>query len=170
MVGEVRAMERHPNADRLTVCQVDAGTGQLAEHRVRRTQRRRRHESAVRAGRSELAGRSARGKPSRSSSATHARRGEPGHAVLGTRARACRTTTAACWRSTPDAPLGRDVRDYAALWTITSSPIKLTPNRADCLSVLGVAREVAALTRSAAARSRDIPDRSRRRATTRSSR
>src|SRR5262245_53458671 len=27
VVSEVRAVARHPNADRLTVCQVDAGTG-----------------------------------------------------------------------------------------------------------------------------------------------
>src|ERR1700704_1106291 len=28
VVGEVLSVERHPNADRLTVCQVNAGTGQ----------------------------------------------------------------------------------------------------------------------------------------------
>ena len=44
-----------------------------------------------------------------------------------------------------DAPLGRDVRQLLALDDHVFD-IKLTPNRADCLSVLGVAREVAALT------------------------
>ncbi|HYL17585.1 MAG TPA: phenylalanine--tRNA ligase subunit beta, partial [Burkholderiales bacterium] len=29
VVGQVRAMQKHPNADRLTVCQVDAGNGRL---------------------------------------------------------------------------------------------------------------------------------------------
>ncbi len=44
----------------------------------------------------------------------------------------------------PDAPVGADLRDYLALDDRTFT-IKLTPDRADCLSVVGVAREVAAL-------------------------
>lgn len=40
---------------------------------------------------------------------------------------------------------GRDLRDALAL-DDTVFTLKLTPNRADCLSILGVAREVAALT------------------------
>jgi phenylalanyl-tRNA synthetase beta chain len=46
-----------------------------------------------------------------------------------------------------DALIGRDVREVLAL-NDRIFTIKLTPNRADCLSVLGVAREVAALTRA----------------------
>lgn len=44
-----------------------------------------------------------------------------------------------------DAPVGGDIRDYLDLddHLIT---LKLTPNRADCLSLIGVARELAALT------------------------
>ncbi len=45
----------------------------------------------------------------------------------------------------PDAPIGRDVREVLAL-DDTLFTLKLTPNRADCLSLLGVAREVAAIT------------------------
>jgi phenylalanyl-tRNA synthetase beta chain len=44
-----------------------------------------------------------------------------------------------------DAPIGRDIRDYLAL-DDTLITLKLTPNRADCLSLTGIAREVAALT------------------------
>jgi phenylalanyl-tRNA synthetase beta chain len=44
-----------------------------------------------------------------------------------------------------DAPVGTDVRDYLALDDRLFT-IKLTPNRADCLSLTGVAREVAAIT------------------------
>jgi phenylalanyl-tRNA synthetase beta chain len=44
-----------------------------------------------------------------------------------------------------DAPVGRNFRDYYHLNDLKFT-IKLTPNKADCLSVLGVAREVAALT------------------------
>ena len=44
-----------------------------------------------------------------------------------------------------DAPVGRDVREVLEL-DDTLFTLKLTPNRADCLSLLGVAREVAAIT------------------------
>ncbi|WP_284079001.1 phenylalanine--tRNA ligase subunit beta [Herbaspirillum aquaticum] len=44
-----------------------------------------------------------------------------------------------------DAPVGQNFRDYLQLNDLKFT-IKLTPNKADCLSVLGVAREVSALT------------------------
>lgn len=44
-----------------------------------------------------------------------------------------------------DAPVGADIRDYLDL-DDQIIEIKMTPNRADCLSMLGVAREVSALT------------------------
>ncbi|HMZ84518.1 MAG TPA: phenylalanine--tRNA ligase subunit beta [Rhodocyclaceae bacterium] len=46
---------------------------------------------------------------------------------------------------TEDAPTGRDVRAQLALDDHVFL-LKLTPNRADCLSLVGIAREVAALT------------------------
>lgn len=47
-----------------------------------------------------------------------------------------------------DAPIGQSLRDVLDL-DDTLFTLKLTPNRADCLSILGVAREVAALTGAA---------------------
>ena len=44
-----------------------------------------------------------------------------------------------------DAPVGANLRDYLDL-DDTLFTLKLTPNRSDCLSVAGVAREVAAIT------------------------
>lgn len=44
-----------------------------------------------------------------------------------------------------DAPVGRDVREFLALDDIYLT-LKLTPNRGDCLSMLGIARDVAAIT------------------------
>jgi len=44
-----------------------------------------------------------------------------------------------------DAPVGQDIRDYLLL-NDQMLTLKLTPNRSDCLSILGIAREVAALT------------------------
>lgn len=44
-----------------------------------------------------------------------------------------------------DAPVGQDIRTYLALDDHTYT-LKLTPNRADCLSIVGVARDVVAMT------------------------
>lgn len=46
----------------------------------------------------------------------------------------------------PDAPVGADLRDYLKLDDVTLE-LGLTPNRADCLGVLGLVREVAAFSR-----------------------
>ncbi|WP_018985783.1 phenylalanine--tRNA ligase subunit beta [Methylophilus methylotrophus] len=44
-----------------------------------------------------------------------------------------------------DAPVGQDIREYLDLNDYTYT-LKLTPNRADCLSILGIARDVVAMT------------------------
>jgi phenylalanyl-tRNA synthetase beta chain len=48
------------------------------------------------------------------------------------------------WELPEDAPVGQDIRDWLQLDDQVID-VDLTPNRADCLSVLGVAREVALL-------------------------
>lgn len=52
------------------------------------------------------------------------------------------------WELSPDAPVGAALADYLAL-ADTIIEIDLTPNRGDCLSVRGLAREIAALNNSA---------------------
>mgnify|MGYP006274149383 CR=1 FL=1 len=47
-----------------------------------------------------------------------------------------------------DAPIGQDMREYLSL-NDQLFTLKLTPNRSDCLSIVGIAREVAALTGAA---------------------
>jgi phenylalanyl-tRNA synthetase beta chain len=47
-----------------------------------------------------------------------------------------------------DAPVGSDIREHLKLDDKLFT-LKLTPNRGDCLSILGIAREVAALTNTA---------------------
>lgn len=49
-----------------------------------------------------------------------------------------------------DAPVGQNIRDYLGL-DDSLFTLKITPNRADCLSIRGIAREVAALTGSSLA-------------------
>ncbi|RMD78315.1 MAG: phenylalanine--tRNA ligase subunit beta, partial [Gammaproteobacteria bacterium] len=55
-----------------------------------------------------------------------------------------------------DAPVGEDLRRYLGLDDV-SIELSLTPNRGDCLSVRGVAREVAALTGAALGGPRPSP-------------
>ena len=47
-----------------------------------------------------------------------------------------------------DAPIGRDFRDWLGLGD-TCIEVDLTPDRGDCLSIAGLAREVAAINRTA---------------------
>jgi phenylalanyl-tRNA synthetase beta chain len=46
-----------------------------------------------------------------------------------------------------DAPIGKDIREYLDL-DDQIFVVKLTPNKADCLSMIGMAREVSAITRA----------------------
>lgn len=55
-----------------------------------------------------------------------------------------------------DAPVGQSIRDYLDL-DDNQFELKLTPNRADCLSLTGVAREVAAIA-GARAKLIDVPE------------
>ena len=52
--------------------------------------------------------------------------------------------TEGLWPLTDDAPVGADIRAWLHLGQ-RALTLKLTPNRGDCLSVLGVARELAAI-------------------------
>ena len=56
-----------------------------------------------------------------------------------------RTIMAGCCRWPPMLSVGEDIRRYFDL-DDNLITLKLTPNRADCLSLLGIAREVSALT------------------------
>jgi phenylalanyl-tRNA synthetase beta chain len=138
VVAEVRAVARHPEADKLTVCRVDPGTGDelnivCGAPNVAAGQR----VPCALVG-AELPGGFAireatvRGVVSRGMlcSARELGLSEDHEGLLVLPA---------------DAPVGRDLREYLRL-DERKITIKLTPNRGDCLSVLGVAREVAAIT------------------------
>ena len=143
VVAKVLEVARHPNADRLTVCQVDAGTGALLNIVC--------GAPNVRAGMKTACALVGASLPPDES-------GKPFVIKLG-RLRGVESQGMLCsarelgisedhagLMTLPDeAPVGQDVRAYLDL-DDTVFTIKLTPNRADCLSVLGVAREVSALT------------------------
>jgi len=134
VVAEIVEVARHPNADKLTVCTVDAGGEKLrvvcGAPNVRVGMKAPLARIGARLPGLEIARASLRGVESEGMLCSARELGlSADHSGLlelqgkvGADARAA---------------LGLDERVFA---------LKLTPNRADCLSVLGIAREVAALT------------------------
>ena len=140
VVARVNSVERHPNADRLTVCRVDAGRGDLL--------------SIVCGAPNVAAGAivpcALIGARLPNGMAIHktTMRGVESHGMLCSAAELGLSDDASgLLMLDTAAPVGTDLRSALnlddALFTL-----KLTPNRADCLSLVGVAREVGAITRS----------------------
>ncbi len=137
VVGRVVAVAPHPDADRLRVCQVDAGTG--ATLQIVCGAPNVRVDALVPCA---LPGAKL-----------------PGFDIKMTRLRGVESQGMLCSAAelgladgvegllllSGDARAGQDVRDYLRLDEQIFT-LKLTPNRSDCLGVLGIAREVAALT------------------------
>ncbi len=135
VVAEVREVRKHPGADRLTVCRVSTG-GALLEVVC--------GAPNARAGiRVPLAQPGAR-----LPAATIAQamvRGVESNGMLCSASELGLSADASGLLILPDdAPLGADLRGYLDL-NDQLFTIRPTPNRGDCLSVLGVAREVAAV-------------------------
>lgn len=141
VVAQVLDVARHPEADKLTVCRVDAGKGT---------------ELTIVCGAPNVAA------GVRVPCALVGAELPGGFAIKEARMRGVVSQGMLCSARElglsedhegllvlpADAPVGRDLRDYLRL-DERKITIKLTPNRGDCLSVLGVAREVAAITGAA---------------------
>lgn len=143
VVAKIVEVAKHPNADRLNVCQVDAGTGTLLNIVC--------GAPNVRPGmRVPCAIAGAKLPPGEDGKSFEIKvgqlRGVESQGMLCS-ARELRLSEdhGGLLELPDDAPVGQNFRDYYQLNDLKFT-IKLTPNRADCLSVLGVAREVSALT------------------------
>jgi len=143
VVAKVLEVAKHPNADRLNVCQVDAGTGTLLNIVC--------GAPNVRAGMKVACAMAGAVLPPGDDGKSFEikvgqLRGVESQGMLCS-ARELRLSeeNAGLMDLPEDAPVGQNFRDYYLLNDLKFT-IKLTPNKADCLSVLGVAREVAALT------------------------
>ena len=137
VVAEVLAIETHPDADRLRVCKVNVGETQPLQ--------------IVCGAPNVTVGQKV----------PCARVGAvlPGLEIKQARVRGVESSGMLCGASEigledrmdgllvlpADAPVGTDIREYLTLDDKLIT-LKLTPNRADCLSVTGIAREVAAIT------------------------
>ena len=148
VVGQVLSVAPHPDADRLRVCQVEAGTGNPLQIVC----------GAPNVGEGvrvpcALIGASLPGFEIRKAKL----RGIESQGMLCSARELGLTEEADGLLLLPDdAPVGSNIRDYLHLDDKLYT-LKLTPNRSDCLSVVGVAREVAALTGSPLSLPRIVP-------------
>ena len=138
VVAQVLSVARHPDADKLTVCRVDAGTGA---------------ELSIVCGAPNAAA------GIRVPCALVGAELPGGFAIKEAKMRGVVSQGMLCSARElglsedhqgllllpADAPIGRNLRGYLLLDERRIS-IKLTPNRGDCLSVYGVAREASAIT------------------------
>lgn len=143
VVAEVLEVVKHPNADRLNVCKVNVGTGTQLNI-VCGAPNVRAGMKAICAMAGAVLPPGADGKPFEIK--VGQLRGVESQGMMCSARELKLSEDANGLMELPaDAPVGQNIRDYLALNDLKFT-IKLTPNKADCLSVLGVAREVAALT------------------------
>jgi phenylalanyl-tRNA synthetase beta chain len=138
VVARIVEAERHPNADKLRVCKVDAGQGELLQIVC----------GAPNAAAGMLVPCAVVGAVLPGDFAIKAAklRGVESFGMLcSARELGLSEDHAGLLELPQDLPIGQDVRAALALDDVRFT-IKLTPNRSDCLSLTGVAREVAALT------------------------
>lgn len=136
VVGEILQVERHPNADRLTVCTVSTGQQKLAvvcgAPNARPGMKAPLATVGTRLGSLEIKAAELRGVQSQGM-------------LCSARELGLSDDHSGLLELPVTAKAGQDVRKALDLDERVFT-FKLTPNRADCLSILGIAREVAALT------------------------
>ncbi len=147
VVAKILSAEQHPDADRLRVCKVDAGTGQELQIVCGAPNARPGIQIPCALVGAQLPPSDSGAKPfiikvgklrgvesqGMLCSGRELGLGEDHEGILELPA---------------DAPIGQDIRKYLDL-DDQVFVIKLTPNKADCLSLIGIAREVSAITGAA---------------------
>ncbi len=137
VVGEVLAMQQHPDADRLRVCQVSIGEAEPLQIVC--------GASNVRVGLKIPAALVGAELPGDFKIKKSKLRGVDSYGMLCSAKELGLAAEAQGLLELPaDAPVGLDIRSYLSL-ADTIIEVDLTPNRADCLSVEGIAREMAVL-------------------------
>lgn len=137
VIAKVVRTKPHPQADKLTLCEVDKGAGALLNVVC--------GASNVRAGLTVALALPGANLPGGLTIKESVIRGEPSQGMLCSVAELGLEDNAdGIMELADDAPKGVDLREYLNLDDHVLD-IDLTPNRADCFSVLGIAREIAAL-------------------------
>ncbi len=135
VVGEVLSVEKHPNADRLNVCQVDTGSAPLTIVCG---------APNVRAGMRVPAALVGATLPGMAIKAAKVRGVESSGMLCSAQELGLSEAAEGLLELSSDTAIGVDIRQVLDLNDIIFDS-KPTPNRGDCLSLRGMAREVAAL-------------------------
>ncbi|MFZ5631853.1 MAG: phenylalanine--tRNA ligase subunit beta [Bacillota bacterium] len=141
--GRILGIEPHPNADKLFICRVTVGSGENLQIITGATNVRAGHVVPVALEGARLAGglvikkAKLRGVESRGMLCSGQELGLDTSVMPADQAHGIMLLD-------PDVPLGLDVKEVIGL-DDTILELDLTPNRGDCLSMVGVAREVAVL-------------------------
>ena len=144
VVGEVLSVERHPNADRLNVCQVDAGTGETLNIVCGAPNVRAGIKVPCALVGALLPAADACGKPFEIKLGLL--RGVQSQGMLcSARELKLSEDHGGLLILDDEAAVGQDIREHLKL-DDTLLTLKLTPNLGHCLSVYGIARELSALT------------------------
>ncbi len=140
VVGKITAIKKHPDADKLNLCQVDVGAGQNLTIVCGASNARENLVApvalvgAVLPNGMQIGAREVRGIASTGMICAAAELG-------------LEDQSDGLMEFDDAAPIGMTVDDYLAL-DDASIDIDLTPDRGDCLSIVGVARDVAALSKA----------------------
>ncbi len=147
VIAQILSAEQHPDADRLRVCKVDAGTGQELQIVCGAPNARPGIKIPCALVGAELPPAEAGGKPFMIK--VGKLRGVESQGMLCSgRELGLGDDHEGILELPTDAPVGKDIREYLNL-DDQIFVIKLTPNKADCLSLIGMAREVSAITGAA---------------------
>jgi phenylalanyl-tRNA synthetase beta chain len=140
VVAEIRAAERHPQADKLQVCRVSQGVGEDLQIVCGAPNARAGLKSALATVGANL--------PENLAIKAAKLRGVESFGMLcSARELKLSEDSAGILELPADAPVGQSLRDYLQL-DDTILELNVTANRGDAMSIIGVAREVAALTRA----------------------
>lgn len=136
VVGEIVSMSRHPNADRLNVCLVNVGEPDLLQIVC--------GAPNARAGMKAPVARIGARLPQVEIKASKLRGVDSAGMLCSAAELGVNEDSSGLLELEPSAPNGRDFREH---WQLDDHllTLKLTPNRGDCLSLLGLGREVAAI-------------------------
>ncbi len=139
VVAEVLSLEKHPNADRLNVCQVNVGEAEPLQIVC--------GAANVHAGARVPCALVGAELPGISIKQAKVRSVDSFGMLCSAKELGLAEESSGLMLLPADAPVGTSIRNYLELDDHLFT-LKLTPNRSDCLGMLGVAREVAAVTGS----------------------